>query len=220
MKALLPEQYIAGSVNFFGHDFFVTPDVLIPRPETELLVEEVIGLSGAISSERPLHILDLGTGSGNIAISLQNEIKGCKISASDISGRALDVAKRNAGLHGVAERIEFIESDIFKNIEDSFDIIVSNPPYIAMEEFADLAPEVLAEPRLALDGGIGGIDSLKAIIAEAPRYLETGGFLLLEIGYGQCDEVRGLINLSGLELLKVRKDYAGIDRIMVAKKNG
>lgn len=220
MKGILPRQYIEGSVNFFGYDFFVTQDVLIPRPETEILVEEAIRLSGAVASGRCVRILDLGTGSANIAISLQNEVKGCKIFASDISVKALEIAKRNASLNGVEGRIEFIESDIFKNIRGLFDIIISNPPYVAREEFEELPPEVLTEPALALDGGRGGLDFFKAIISEAPDYLMPGGYISLEIGYGQRQAVEDLIDLSGLELIGVKKDYCRIDRVITARKHG
>jgi len=196
----------------------VTPDVLIPRPETEILVEVVLGIIKDLRC-RPLDILDLGTGSGNIAISLTKESKVSRMVASDVSEEALCVARKNAALNNVSERIRFARSGLFDNIKDSFDIIISNPPYVAAEEFSSLPKEVLAEPRIALDGGIRGTEILAAIIEEAPFHLNREGYLILEIGYGQSGAVRRLLDSSktlGLQFIK--KDYAGIERIVVAKK--
>ncbi len=150
-----PIQYIVGKTEFCGIDFAVDERVLIPRPETELLVEKVIELAGVCG--RDLRILDLCTGSGNIAITLTKALTNCRIVASDISEDALDVARSNAAKNGVSGRVEFVRSDLFTDVAGSFDIIASNPPYIARAEFGSLQKEVLREPRIALDGGDDGL---------------------------------------------------------------
>ncbi len=216
----LPKQYVEGMVNFFGYELFVTPDVLIPRFETEILVEEAIFILDGFNGRGRIDILDLGTGSGNIAISLAREVKKTKITASDISDAALEIAAKNAQLNGVLQRIEFVKSDLFANISGYFDMIAANPPYVASEEFGLLDPEVLSEPKAALDGGPGGLTLLRKIIEDAPVYLKTGGYLLVEIGYDQADAVVDIVNSSELDLVEVKKDYAGIDRVLIAKNNG
>ena len=221
MASAIPQQYIEGIVNFFGYDFEVTRDVLIPRPETEIAVEEAIACARRFVGHASIDILDLGTGSGNMSISLTKEIKKSKIMASDISERAIELARKNAYVHGVSDRIEFIVSDLFENICAAFDIIVSNPPYIARDEMASLPPEVLSEPVISLDGGDGGLDVIRVLIAQAARFLKPGGFLVIEIGYNQADAVRHLMNAScGLRLIHIRRDYAGIERVAVAQRNG
>ncbi len=232
VEPFTPVQYIIGHTEFCGLDLIVNEDVLIPRPETELLVERVSGLAGERVSG--LKILDLCTGSGNIAIalthslslsvnadsgnSLTKAIPDCKIVASDISRSALDIARRNAVHHDVSDRIEFIKSDLFGAIEDRFDIIVSNPPYIARFEFATLQKEVLKEPRLALDGGEDGLDFYRKIIQAAPDHLNPDGHILFEIGFGQLDGVRKIIEANGVfEIIEVKKDWNGIDRIVILK---
>jgi release factor glutamine methyltransferase len=218
MSITVPRQYIDGTVDFFGYELKVTDDVLIPRPETELLVETAIALARAHGLRT---ILDLGTGSGNIAISLTKEMKHSRIIASDISRRALAVARENAALNGVSERISFIRSDLFERVCSRFDMIISNPPYVAREEYHELPSEVLAEPRIALDGGPGGLEVVERIVREAPAHLRMGGYLLLEIGYDQSARCRAHINASrDLRLVETKKDYAGIERIVVAKRYG
>ncbi len=221
-NASLPLQHREGTVNFFGYELRVTPDVLIPRPETEILVETALSLirTHGRFGARP-EILDLGTGSGNIAISLTKALKESRIVASDISVRALEAAAYNAASHGVSDRIEFIESDLFENIRVTFDMIVSNPPYVAREEFFELPPEVLEDPVIALDGGAGGLAVIRAIVEKAPAFVKPGGWVLMEIGYDQSDAVSRLIGSSqDLRLVEIRKDYAGIERVVVAQKNG
>ena len=232
IKPHTPVQYIMGKTEFCGLDFLVNEDVLIPRPETELLVDTVTEIiyeqrttnkCGAKRSlpggdeQHDFRILDLCTGSGNIAISLTKRIPDCKMVASDISQSALGVAKINAECHGVSDRIEFIESDLFEKIEGKFDIIVSNPPYIAEGEFDTLQKEVLMEPRVALAGGEDGIDFYRKIISAAPRYLTGGGVLVMEIGYGQKVGIIEIIKNNGMKPEEVRIDHNLIDRAIVAR---
>jgi release factor glutamine methyltransferase len=211
-----------GRTRFFGLDLIVNEDALIPRPETEILVQSAIDLSYATARNYPqapaMRILDLCTGSGNIAIALARAIPGAKITASDISVRALGVARRNAELNGLGDRIEFIESDLFDGLRERFDIIVSNPPYIARYEFATLQKEVLKEPRIALDGGDDGLDYYRRIFSQAPRHLVRGGRVIVEIGYGQETFIKEIIkNTGAFRCLDVIKDQNGIDRVMVTQ---
>ncbi|MDP3730540.1 MAG: peptide chain release factor N(5)-glutamine methyltransferase [Candidatus Omnitrophota bacterium] len=209
-----PLQYIMGKEKFFGLDFMVNEHVLIPRPETEVLVDMVIELlRGPQSAVHSPRILDLCTGSGNIAISLMvrlnspsmpSKAKGrvealtktnscCKMVASDISQNALEIARSNARLNGVSDDISFIKSDLFKDISGEFDFIISNPPYIAWYEFETLQKEVLKEPMLALDGGLDGLDFYRRIFLEAPRYLKHGGYCVVEIGFGQLPAIKDIV---------------------------
>ena len=224
IKPFTPIQYVMGQVKFCGLDFIVNEDVLIPRPETELLVDTTIDLivHSPWSIVHRLRILDLCTGSGCIAIALTKGATNCRIIASDISKEALATAKKNSALNGVSGRIEFLHSDLFANIKGSFDIIVSNPPYVGRYEFGILQKEVLNEPRMAIDGGEDGLDFYRRIIHDAPRYMNEGGHLLMEIGYGQRQPIEEIINASGeFTILEVKKDFGGIDRVVVCvKKNG
>jgi release factor glutamine methyltransferase len=222
-----PIQYVIGKTEFCGLELKVDERVLIPRPETELLVETAAELAGLKASRADaLDILDLCTGSGNIAIALMaarcapltKNLSNCKIIASDISPAALEVARRNAIRNGVYAGIEFICSDLFTDIKGRFDIIVSNPPYIAKHEFTTLQEEVLREPRIALDGGSDGLDFYRRIIASMPEYLKRGGHAVMEIGYGQRAAVTEIIDKSGFfKLSGVKKDFNGIDRVIIAE---
>lgn len=235
-----PLQYILGNTEFFGLEFVVTPDVLIPRPETELLVEEAIRIvtsdklqvtskeknSELLTPHSSLGILDLCTGSGCIAVTLAKKLEGVKIYGVDISAKALRVAKENARRHGVEGKINFIQGDLFEpfTVHSSqftvhgcrFDLIVSNPPYIPSSEIDFLQEEVKDyEPREALDGGNNGLSFLKRIIKEAPDYLKAGGSLLLEIGYGQKERVYEIAEEREIyQTHKVIKDFAGIERVV------
>jgi len=221
-----PLQYILGKADFFGLEFKVSPDVLIPRPETEILVEAAVKY--AKTSRGELKILDLGTGSGCIAIALAKLLPQAQITATDISSEALEAAKENARLHQVSERINFVQADLFpvqhltplpdRQAGSTYDLIVSNPPYIASGEIARLQPEVRQEPRLALDAGIDGLDFYRRIIPQAGAYLKSGGHLLMEIGLGQKEKIEKIFqNQPNFEIIEVIKDYSGIDRIMAAK---
>jgi release factor glutamine methyltransferase len=216
----VPAQYITGVAEFMGFDFDVNCSVLIPRPETEIMVDRILTLIEREGMERPL-ILDLGTGSGAIAVSLTKLSPSCKIIASDVSEEALEVARGNSAANGIADGIEFIHSDLFKGISDKikFDIIISNPPYIPSEDYDSLPLEVKSEPRLALDGGPKGLEFYGKIIPEASGRLKKGGFLALEIGFGQLPAIKGIIEASGLySQVEVIKDYNDIDRIVLVKR--
>jgi release factor glutamine methyltransferase len=216
-----PSQYITGDTEFRGLEFKVNPDVLIPRPETEILVSEAIAAIDIASSL----ILDIGTGSGCIAVSVAMEVPGALVFATDLSGAALRVAEHNAARQNVAGRIEFLEGDLFGpleglGLEASFDLVISNPPYVSREELNRLQPEIrLFEPEMALYGGDDGMEFIRRIVDRAPSYLKPGGALMLEIGYGQSEEVKSILKGSGrLVAPEIIKDYSGIERVVKARK--
>jgi len=213
-----PTAYLTGRRDFYMLSFEVTPAVLIPRPDTETLVVAALDTLKGVGSPR---ILDLGTGSGCVAVSLAYTLKTASVTAIDISADALAVARRNAATHGVSERIVFLEGDLFAPLPPaaSFDAIVSNPPYIAPREFAGLAAEVRDhEPRIALDGGPDGLAFYRRIAADAANYLRVGGSLLVEIGSTQADAVTGLLSAAGLADVTVTRDGAAHPRVVSAKR--
>ncbi len=211
-----PLAYIEGRKNFLGFEFQVDSRVLIPRPETELLVETAIREINRFD-RAPVQVADVGTGSGCIAISLASSAANAHVTAIDVSPGALDVARMNARVRKVEDRIEWIQSDLFaafgQEKTGAFDIIVSNPPYVASSEFSQLAPDLFFEPRLALDGGVDGLGVIAPLILSARSMLKPGGVLLLEIGNVQADQVRELLLKAGFSLIRVEKDYGGNDRI-------
>ena len=248
----IPLQYVLGESEFFGFRFKVDKRVLIPRPETEILVEAVIRRTSAtkrwrtpdralwrakdegcrttdcesrlpagkagITNHEP-RILDIGAGSGCIAVALAKSLPDARVTAVDISCQALELARENALINGVSERINFIQSDLFPPGEREFDIIVSNPPYICSEDIDKLSAEVRNEPRLALDGGNDGLDFYREIIPRAGRLLKKGGFLALEMGFLQRQGIEEIIKSQDrLRLKEVIKDYSDIERIMVMEK--
>jgi len=223
-----PVQYIVGEVEFLGRRFKVDRDVLIPRPETELLVEEAIDSlekEDRDGGERGITVLDLCTGSGCIAVSIAREIPYSRVYAVDISEGALEVARENAERHGVGDRIIFLPGDLFEGIEHlglegEIDLVISNPPYVSKKDIETLQPEVKEyEPLQALYGGEDGLDFYRKIIEESPFYLAHDGFLILEIGYDQSDNVVRLLEEEGsYRWIEVKKDLAGIDRIIKARK--
>jgi release factor glutamine methyltransferase len=214
-----PLAYIIGEQEFWSLPFAVSPAVLIPRPETELLVEKVLSL---IANPESFYgnILELGTGSGVIAIVLARELPGAKVVAVDLSAKALAVATRNVARHGVADRVALVKGDWFAPIAAGakFDFIVANPPYVAGQLRAHLQPELGFEPELALFAGIDGLAAYQKIIPSARRYLRPGGHVLFEIGAEQEEAIRHLLAAaSGLVLLEIIRDYAGLPRIALAK---
>ena len=210
-----PIQYILGKADFMGLEFYVNPDVLIPRPETELLVEKVMEFEAT-------NILEIGTGSGCIAIILAKLLKNTKVIATDISKKALLIAEKNAKMHKVDDRIEFMHSDLFKNSglrASDFELIISNPPYVPSAQIETLQREVQFEPRLALDGGRDGLDYIKRIISESPRFLKSGGLLMTEIGFRQAEKIKNIFGLrKDFNIMEIIKDYNQIERVVVAKK--
>jgi release factor glutamine methyltransferase len=214
-KRFEPIQYITGEREFYGLRFSVTPDVLIPRPETEHLVEAALE---RIPADRPFEIADVGTGSGAIAVALAVARPMAKIAALDISTAALEVAKRNATAHGVAERVRFLESDLLEAVaERAFDMIVSNPPYIGDAERETLDAEVREfEPAGALFAGPSGLEIYERLIPQAAERLREGGWLLLEIGAGQESPLRRLLpDWSGVGFVD---DLQGIPRVALAQR--
>ncbi len=210
----IPIQYITNNQEFMNLNFYVDENVLIPQPDTETLVEEVINEY----KEKKCEILDLCTGSGAIAISLAKYINESNIVASDISMKALQIAKLNAEKNLVRKKIEFIESDMFNKIyKDDFDIIVSNPPYIKTKVIGELDKQVKNEPYIALDGGADGLKFYKIIIENAYKYIKNEGKVFLEIGYDQKNELINLFKKNNhYENIYSKKDLGGNDRIIVA----
>ncbi len=217
-----PVAYITGEKGFWSLDLKVTPHVLIPRPETEILVEAVLSVIPVESPPRPLKILDLGTGSGAIVVALAKERPGHRFFAVDSSAEALGVAQENARRHGVGGGIAFSLGNWFEAVREDgegFDVIVSNPPYIRREDLEVLPPEISRyEPRQALDGGPDGLDAIRVITGEGPRHLQPGGWLFMEIGFDQWAAVEGLvIGAMAYEGVSVIKDYAGLNRVVKAR---
>jgi release factor glutamine methyltransferase len=218
-----PLQHITGRQEFWGLDFLVTPDVLIPRPETELVVETA--LVAASKRNAPVTIVDLCTGSGCIAVSLARELTSARIFATDTSAKALDVARENARRQGVSGGIRFLEGDLFGPLEEleirgGVDIVVSNPPYIPSGDRSVLQPEVRDyEPVAALFAGPDGTEIHRRIIGQASRFLERGGSLIMEMGIGQAEKLRQAVCESGsYDAPRVLKDLAGIERVIEARK--
>ena len=213
-----PLQYIVGYQEFFKLTFEVTPDVLIPRPETEIIVETALELA---DGERALSILDVGTGTGCIVISLLNELKNARALATDISPNALEVARRNAQRHNVSDRVTFLQTNSLLTLDqrEGFALIVSNPPYIPADEIAALQREVREfEPLTALASGADGLDHIRALLRETPLLLHQNGYFIFEIGFGQSEAVEQLIDHTTWRLVEVRKDLQGIPRTVVLQK--
>lgn len=211
-----PLQYITNKQEFMALDFYVDENVLIPQPDTEILVEKAIEISKTTQKNK---ILDMCTGSGCIAISLAKKINNAQITAVDISNSALNVANKNAINNNVENKIKFINSNMFNNIEEKFDIIVSNPPYIETETINKLEIEVQNEPHLALDGGIDGLKFYKTIANNAFKYLNENGYLLLEIGYNQQNSVTQLLqDIGKYKNIETIKDLGGNYRVVIARK--
>ena len=213
-----PVQYILGVTEFMGMKFKVDKRVLIPRPETEILVQSAIE---ELKNIKNPSVLDIGTGSGCIAVSLAKHIPHSQITAVDISFEALKVAKDNARLNRVEEaQIKFIHSDLFSGLgNQKFDLIISNPPYVSIQELSVLAGELSFEPALALETGLDGMDFYRRIIIQADSHLNTGGFLIFEVGLNQACKVRDLLKArEKFDFIRIIKDYNNISRVIIAKK--
>ena len=215
-----PLAYILGEKAFMRNMFKVTPDTLVPRPETELLVESIVMAAEAVGGD--VKILDIGTGSGAIIVSLLDYLPQAKGVGVDISVGALTVAKENAVAIGVVERAGFLRSDVYSALplDKKFDIIVSNPPYIPAADIAGLAKDVQNEPIGALDGGEDGLDFYRRITKEAPLHMLEDGLLAFEIGIYQGEAVAEMCKAAGFGAVAIRKDYAGIERMVFAAKEG
>jgi release factor glutamine methyltransferase len=234
-----PTQYLTGKQEFWGLEFEVTPAVLIPRPETEHVVEVALerlgsrGIKIRLDTGAPsphLRVMDMGTGSGCLAVALAHELPHADVVATDISAAALDVGRRNAARHGVADRVHFVQGDMLDSLFPSsfftdgasgdFDVIVSNPPYVAIDDAASLAREVREhEPHAALFGGKTGVEMYGKLIAQAGALLREGGILVLELGYNLADAVVKIIReASGWVNISITNDLAGIPRVLAAER--
>jgi release factor glutamine methyltransferase len=214
-----PLSYITGEKEFWSLPFEVSPAVLIPRPETELLIEKTISLVRT-PDKFTGSILDLGTGSGIVPVVLALELPGAKLVSIDISTEALDLAARNISRHGVGERVSLLNSDWFASVAPgtAFDLIVSNPPYVSTGIREDLQPELDFEPELALFAGGDGLEAYKSLIPACREHLKTAGHVLFEIGADQAGDIKNIIDRSpGLELLEIANDLSGLSRVAIAK---
>ncbi len=218
-----PLQYILGSWNFMGLELVVNPSVLVPRPETEQMVEQAISLCHSREGGNPVHVLDLGTGSGCIAIAIAKACPSVQVVSVDISSKALEVAKANAKSHGVDSRIDFVCEDMSVYLNKIgtapiFDLIISNPPYIPTSQMVQLPKDVQQEPALALDGGVDGLDFYRHIIKYTPHLLRGGACLMMEFGDGQA---KAILSLFGKDFkVEILKDLSGRERFLIATRSG
>ncbi len=217
-----PLQYIIGTQAFRGRDFLVNPNVLIPRPETELIIEEVLA---SRFSAAPCHMVDMGTGSGCLAVSLALDCPEVTVFATDCSAPALRVARDNAQRHGVSRRVRFFQGECLEPLsggafKGTISVIVSNPPYIPADQFDLLPREVRAfEPLPALDGGLNGLEFYDRLLAESPSFLHPGGILVMEMGMNQAGDIRRKVSYSKEFIVKtIRRDQAGIDRVICLER--
>ncbi len=217
-----PLQYITGQQEFWSLPFKVSPSVLIPRPETELLVEESMKeLSKSFPEDESIEILDIGTGSGALAAALASEIKGAKVTGVDISPQAVKIARENIETNNLSSSVNIMEGDLFEPVKDKkFHLIVSNPPYIPKGDLKDLQPEVAGfEPLSALDGGDDGLDYYRRIIPESLKHLIPGGWLMLEHGIGQSDDIISIFKeKDAFTDIESINDLAGIDRVVKGRR--
>lgn len=215
-----PVQYIVGFTEFFGHRFEVGPDVLVPRPETEVLADLLIKELKA-QRKKEYFILDIGTGSGCLAVTMVKELPNCRIVALDVSAKALAYARRNAGINNVADRIEFVERDMFWFMDETlhrFDAVVSNPPYIPTCAMGHLPADVQKEPELALEAGPDGLHFYRFIVPSSRKVLKTGGILAVEFGDGQAKELQNLFAITGpWDKIQTSNDNAGRPRVITAQ---
>jgi release factor glutamine methyltransferase len=209
-KDRCPVAYLTETREFWSLPFRVTPDVLIPRPETELLVRAAVDL-------KPRRVAELGVGSGCVSAALARELPEVEIVAIDCSAGALEIARENLARHGVLERVTLVEANGLADLPGAFDLVISNPPYVPEADLAGLAPELTHEPRLALDGGPDGLHVVRQICAEAPGVLDRPGWLALEIGIGQAAAVAELLRAAGAAEVETYDDLAGIPRVIAGR---
>lgn len=211
----MPLQYVTNRQGFMGMEFFVDENVLIPRADTEILVEEVLNIIG---KRENLEVLDMCTGSGAIAVSIAKNTNNCEVYAVDISSGALEVAKKNAIKNGVDKKINFVNSNMFEKIDSNkqYDIIVSNPPYIETDTIATLDIQVQKEPKIALDGGFDGLDFYRNLLMNSKKYLKENGVIAMEIGYNQGKAVTNLFRTQ-YKNVYCKRDLTGNDRVIVCK---
>jgi len=211
-----PVAQIVGRREFWGLDFEVTSDVLTPRPESELIVEEALD---ATLGRRPAHIIDVGTGSGCLAIALAVSLPDTRLLGVDISCAALAVARRNAALHSVEDRVDFVCSHLLDGVSASADLIIANPPYVPESAAPALQPEVIRyEPEVALFSGADGLSAMRELFASAARCLAGDGLLVVEFGFGQEAGVRALAGEYGWQVMRLRADLQGIPRVAVLRR--
>lgn len=219
----VPVQYQDGKAHFMGMDLLVDPRVLIPRPETELLVGVAAELCSRIPSSRHF-ILDLGVGSGAVSVGLKKALGDCRVIGADVSVDALAVARENIRRFDCEDDVELVVSDMFSafrdGYEEAFDCVVSNPPYVSDMDFEKLDAWVRAEPELALRGGEEGMDCLNILAEESGRYLRPGGFLAVEVGYDQAEKTMNKFSLCGFEGVRSHKDMNGYKRVITGWKHG
>jgi len=212
-----PSAYITGIREFYNLDFEVTPAVLIPRPETEIIIEAALPL---IVRKLDARVADIGTGCGNIAVTLAYEARKCTVVATDVSADALAVAKRNAARHGVFNRIEFVHAPYLDGVSGEFDLIAANPPYVKETDRGGLSPSVLREPHVALFGGVDGMRDIEGVLESAVGKLRLGGWLIMEFGFGQEDDVRARVaKHDDLRLDRVVADLQGLPRTAVITRD-
>lgn len=228
----MPASYILKTAQFYGLDLFIDKGVLIPRPETELLVEEIIkNVSGshpanvgrqaqiAVSSKN-LKILEIGVGSGAVVVALAKNINQANIIGTEISAKALRIARKNIKTHRVGMQVKLIRGSLFAKLREKFEIIVSNPPYVTEKDFRKLQSEVGFEPKAALYGGKDGLDFYRRIIPQARYYLQPGGILAFELGYGQAKKIKAMLEKENIfSSIEIKKDYSGTERIIIGKNN-
>ena len=214
-----PTAYIVGEREFWGLDFLTTPAVLIPRPETELVVEATAEIVRGTMGARSLRMADIGTGCGNIAVSIAHLLPNCTFVATDVLQPALDVARQNALRHGVADRIEFVCTSYLDGVKGHFDLITANPPYVRDIDKRGLSADVLQEPHVALFGGSTGLDHVEAVLSAAVRMLPSGGWLVMEFGFGQEDDVRERAGRhEELRIDHLRADLQGLARTVIIQR--
>ncbi|GAB6071809.1 peptide chain release factor N(5)-glutamine methyltransferase [Venenivibrio stagnispumantis] len=209
-----PLAYLINKKEFFGITFYIEEGVLIPRPETEILVEEILKI---LPTDKEIIGLDIGTGSGVVSLSLLKNRENLRMYATDISEKALKITEKNAKILKLYDRIKIIKSNLFENIDEKFDFIVSNPPYIPEEEYEYLQEEVKKEPKEALISK-EGIYFYEEIIKQAKNYLKEDGFLAFEIGYNQAEKVKQILKSYGYEDIKIIKDLQDIERVIIARR--